>query len=364
MSFEKILIVEDDVFFAKLLKEKLSKIPSVNEIDILNGGVEFFKHFMLKNYSMVILDYMLKDIDGLQILIEIKEKNIDLPVIIITGKGDESVAVDSFRNGAIDYIIKDFQGIDEIIARIENNYTRFMEKKKQSLEYEELKKENVHQSSKLIRVSQENKSLTQEVEKSKKEIEDRDRKLKTIRKYYESIIYTFAHGMDKTGKRVKGHTARIVKLSMKIADEMKVSDEQKKNIYAAAMLHDIGGQTVEDLDLMFDEEITKDNQKKIKKISEEASKIISADDSLNEVARAVLYRYERWDGTGFPFGLKQAEIPLETRIIQVVDAYDVMINNEDSDKKKTSAEAVKYLHEKSGVYYDPTVVLALEKNVR
>ena len=141
MAIEKILIVEDDTYFAALLKEKLLLQKSIKEVDIIESGVEFFKHFMLKDYSMVILDYVLKDIDGLQILIEIQSKEIDLPVVIITGAGDESVCVDCFLNGAIDYIIKDFQTIDGVIARLEASIQRFKERQLVKAELEALRQE-------------------------------------------------------------------------------------------------------------------------------------------------------------------------------------------------------------------------------
>jgi response regulator RpfG family c-di-GMP phosphodiesterase len=361
MALERILIVEDDIYFASLIKEKLLKIKSVTEVDIFEGGVEFFKQFMRKEYSLVILDYKLKDIDGLQILLEIKDKKIDMPVVILTGQGDESVAVDCFLNGAIDYIIKDFHSTKEIIERIVADHSRFKEQRMEKIELQELRKETELSNDKVIQLTNEIKELKNTKSKISKELKILKEGEKKKESFYKSLNNTFTNKLDKIGGRISGHTKRVVALSLKVAKEMQMNDDEIIIVYATALLHDIGGQNIDDVNLLFKSEASDEEQMKVKKLSEEASEIIANEKQLNEVARNVLYKYERWDGKGHPYGLKKDEIPMPTRIVQMIDAFDILTGKELGKKRLTPKDALAYLKEKSGELYDPTVIVAFEK---
>ena len=366
MELEKILIVEDDASFAGLVKEKLSKIPSVKEIDIINSGVEFFKQFMSKDYSMVILDYFLSDIDGLQILIEMKEKNFDLPVVMLTGRGDESVAVDSYRQGVIDYIIKDFENIDTLPDRIVKDFELYKKRTEKDLELQKLRNEKKELEDYIAELAENSKTIIKDDKKIKEEIRKLNDQLAENKNLYESIIYTYAYALDKVSNRVPGHTRRVAMLSLSVGRELKLDKENLKALYAASWLHNVGssGQTEVQVDLVVKEELSEEQQNLIKHYCEVGSDMINSQSGISDIARFVLYQFERWDGTGLPYGLKKDEIPLVSRIIRVVDIFDILTTYGFGAKKLSQDEALKFINDRSGIHFDPNVVLALNTVIK
>jgi response regulator RpfG family c-di-GMP phosphodiesterase len=361
MELEKILIVDDDTTFANLVRENLMKIESIKEVDIISSGVEFFKQFMSKDYSMVILDYLLSDIDGLQILIEMKEKDFNLPVVMLTGKGDESVAVDSFQHGVIDYIIKYFENINNLPDRILRDFELYKKRIEKDQELEKLRKEKEELRGFISELTEDSKSVLKDNKLLKDEIKGLNDELAKDKNLYESIVYAYAYALDKVSKRVKDHTKRVTTLSLRIGRELKMSEENLKVLYAASLLHNIGsaGQENVQIDVLLVDTLKEDQQNLIKNYCEMGSDIINNQSGMGEIARFVLYQFERWDGKGFPYGLKKDEIPLISRIIRVADTFDMITTHGYGKKKFTREEALKFINDRSGTYFDPNVVLAL-----
>ncbi|MGM0569008.1 MAG: response regulator, partial [Elusimicrobiota bacterium] len=137
----KILVVENNYAHQKLIKQALLNSNPGYKIDTLKFGRECAKKLKKSKYQLLILDYSLDDIDGLNVMDDLKMKKINLPVIMVTGKGDEDIAVEAMKKGAYDYIRKSGSYQELLVLRAGNAIEQFnLKKDKEKLNYQ-LKKE-------------------------------------------------------------------------------------------------------------------------------------------------------------------------------------------------------------------------------
>lgn len=364
MKLEKVLIVDDDLDFANICKEQLLTIESVKEVDIIETGVAFFKQFMSKEYSLVILDYILRDIDGLQILIEMNDKGIKLPVVMITGQGDESVVVDCYQRGVIDYIIKDYDNIKNLKDRIVADFEKYDAQALSDKELIQFKATNEILNRQIMEISENVESIKKENTVLKNEIKTLKEKINRDRNINESAILALSYALDKSPANPPDKTADILSQALEVGKELNLSDDELERLRTTAVLLNIGAAGIEQSDLIIEQEMNDEQQIRLKKISEGGADIINTQSKLSEIAGNVLYQFERWDGKGYPYGLKKDETPVITRILQVVKVYNIMIKKGYHNKKFTSEAALKLINERAGTFYDPNIVFAFSKTIK
>ena len=129
-----------------------------------------------------------------------------------------------------------------------------------------------------------------------------------------------------------------------------------KNLQTAALLHDIGKIGVDNQCLNKIEPLNNEEWLKIKKHPQIGYNILSSVNEYGPLANIVLYHHERWDGNGYPSGLKEEEIPLESRIIAVADAYDTMISDQVYRKGMNEIVALRIIESEAGKQFDPLIV--------
>ncbi len=178
-------------------------------------------------------------------------------------------------------------------------------------------------------------------------------------KAYQDVIRALVTTLEAKDKYTRGHSDRVTEYAVLIGKKLGLAGEDLTKLYCGAILHDIGKIGIDEGILnkpltLGDEEITR-----IKKHPEIGAKIVSSIDSLNNIAPAVLYHHERYDGTGYPFGLKGSEIPLHARIIAVSDAFDAMSSVRSYRTPVSREAAIKEIISGAGTQFDPGVVKAL-----
>jgi len=364
MKLEKILIVDDDLDFANICKEQLLGIESVKEVDIIETGVGFFKQFMSKEYSLVILDYILRDIDGLQILIEMNDKGIKLPVVMITGQGDESVVVDCFQRGVIDYIIKDYGNIKNLKDRIVADFEKYNSQAIRDEEIIHFKADNEILNRQIKEISDSAGSIKKENSVVKNELKALKEKINQDRNITESVINAFSYAMDRSPANPSDKAVDFLSHALAVGRELNLSDDDLERLRITTFLLNINAAGIDQSDIIIEQEMSDEQQNRLKKISEGGADIINAQSKLSEIARNVLYQFERWDGKGYPYGLKKDEIPVATRILQVVKAYNIMTRIGFQNKKFTHEAALKLINERAGAFYDPNIVFAFSKIIK
>lgn len=165
--------------------------------------------------------------------------------------------------------------------------------------------------------------------------------------------------LDTVKFRVEGqekHMNLVERYSFAIGKELGVTDDGLKDLALAAKLHDIGKAFIEPEILHKPEKLSNEEMKAVKKHPEIGYWLLKADRRYRKLAKYVRHHHERWDGLGYPGGLKSGEIPLFSRIIAVADAYDAMTTNRVYQKTKSREEAVQEIIENSGSQFDPKIV--------
>lgn len=177
-------------------------------------------------------------------------------------------------------------------------------------------------------------------------------------KTVETIIKT----LYEKNKREEQHSHRVSKICETMGEVLGLSEYKIKELKTVGLLHDIGKIAIDERILNKPGELTGDEWTEIKRHSEIGYRILSTINEMSEMAEYVLAHQEKWDGTGYPKGLKGEEIPLESRIIAIVDAYDAM-TSERSYRSIMPAEAVlKELQENAGFQFDPELVSIFIEN--
>jgi len=180
-----------------------------------------------------------------------------------------------------------------------------------------------------------------------------------MRKMYLETIRALAAAIDAKDPYTKGHSERVAQLSVALAQDLHLSDRDIENIEYTALLHDIGKIGIDDRILGKSSKLSNEEFKKIKEHPIVGANIIEPVDFLKNSYEAIYHHHERYNGGGYPDGLKAKDIPLCARIIAVADAYDAMGSDRPYRKKLSKEKILKEFTEQSGKQFDPQIVNAL-----
>jgi diguanylate cyclase (GGDEF)-like protein/PAS domain S-box-containing protein len=174
-----------------------------------------------------------------------------------------------------------------------------------------------------------------------------------------SIMDSLKKSLEEKNMETNEHTERVAKYAVTIGKRMKLRISELDELNLVAKLHDIGKIAINEEILLKPGKLTNEEFEIMKSHTEKGYRIINASSELGSVARCVLTHHEKWDGSGYPLGLKGEEIPLMSRIINVVDSYDVMTNDRIYKKAIGQEDAIMELKQCSGTQFDPKIVTCL-----
>jgi len=183
-----------------------------------------------------------------------------------------------------------------------------------------------------------------------KELEEQQRAL------LKSAICAFNQLLDLRDLNTGVHSTRLAEWAVRVARKLQIEEADFYQIEVAALLHDIGKIGVPDTILKKDGKLTDEERALMNKHPEYSWSILRPFSGLDKASLYALHHHESYDGKGYPGGLKGEEIPIGSRIVSVIDAYDAMISNRCYRKGLPHEEAVRRLGENSGIQFDPLVV--------
>jgi len=200
--------------------------------------------------------------------------------------------------------------------------------------------------------------ISQSIETIYKLAEDRmyNNKLVESKSIRSSIIASLKKTLEERTHETEAHAQRMNEISMQVGKIMGLHDNELDELSLLAMLHDIGKIAIPDYILGKRSTLTEDEWKVMKGHCEIGYRIAVASPELAHISDLILCHHERWDGSGYPQGLRGEEIPMLSRIISVVDAYDAMTSDRPYHKAISSEEALEELKSCSGTQFDPYVV--------
>ncbi len=195
---------------------------------------------------------------------------------------------------------------------------------------------------------------------SKSDVKSLTRNIARLNKEINQVLLDMTFGFAKAIEARDMPTARHVEdvswLARGIAEELKLPPHQVEDVYHAAILHDLGKIGINSEILLKKGKLNKKDWEVIKTHPWIAAEILREIHILRGALPAILYHHERWDGKGYPLGLKGEEIPLPARIVSIADVYEALISDRPYRKAFTKKKAVEIIKSESGTHFDPAIV--------
>ena len=178
---------------------------------------------------------------------------------------------------------------------------------------------------------------------------------------YDATLEAVSTALEWRDKEAKEHTQRVTEMALSLAKALGVNNKELVHIRRGALLHDIGNLKVQESILHKQGELTAEEWVTIHMHPFYAHEIIGSIDLLKSTLDIAYCHHEKWDGSGYPRGLKGEQIPLAARLFAIVDVYDALTSDRPFRKAWSKAKALNYVREQSGQHFDPQVVAAFLK---
>jgi PAS domain S-box-containing protein/putative nucleotidyltransferase with HDIG domain len=179
-----------------------------------------------------------------------------------------------------------------------------------------------------------------------------------LREAYEATIEGWSRALDLRDNETEGHSQRVTTMTMDLARSLGIGDEDLIHIRRGALLHDIGKMGIPDKILRKPAPLNKREQEIMQRHPQYALDMLSPISFLRESLDIPYCHHEKWDGTGYPRGLKGEEIPLAARIFAVADVYDALCSDRPYRKAWAVQDVLEYIRSQSGIHFDPAIVEA------
>ncbi|MBI5030048.1 MAG: GAF domain-containing protein [Chloroflexi bacterium] len=180
-----------------------------------------------------------------------------------------------------------------------------------------------------------------------------------LRRSFAETVRIIANAVEARDPYTAGHTNRVTQIALAIASELNWTREQMEILEIGAYLHDIGKIGVSDAILRKPDHLTLEEYNEMKKHPVLGAQMLRGISALKPMLPYVLYHQERYDGKGYPFGLKSDEIPIEGRLLAVADTFDAMTSNRPYRAGLSQAQAIEEIVSRRGTQFDPDIVDSL-----
>jgi putative nucleotidyltransferase with HDIG domain len=187
---------------------------------------------------------------------------------------------------------------------------------------------------------------------------------KDLLKAYDNTLEGWAKALELRDKETEGHSERVTTLTVRFAEAMGIQGDALVNIRRGALLHDIGKMGVPDAILHKNGPLDATERKIIELHPQNAYNMLKHIEFLQGALEIPYYHHERWDGTGYPRGLKGEEIPISARMFAMVDVYDALTSDRPYRKAMPVEEAIAYIRQQTGRHFDPSILDTFLKVLR
>jgi response regulator RpfG family c-di-GMP phosphodiesterase len=327
----ELLIVDDDWQVREVLHEIF--LTSGYPCQMAEDGREGLALFRAARPALVVTDLKMPNMDGTQLLQAILAEEPDTAVIILTGAADVKTAIESLKLGAYDFIMKPVN-IDELVIAAER-----------ALERRQL----------LIERRQYQAYLELRVEEATRDLQAAYGQLQET---YRATLEALGSALDTRDIGTESHSRRVHGYSLATAHEYGVPAADLADIAHGVLLHDIGKIGIPDAILLKPGPLTPGEWNVMRRHPEIGRRLIERIPFLRGAVPVVYHHHERWDGSGYPVGLKGEDIPLGARIFSAVDAFDAMTFDRPYSKAISFDAAKAELRRCAGSHFDPRVVEA------
>ena len=443
-----ILLIEDEDPHAELIERAFEGQGNRIKIRRVKSLAEARAQMLIQEPSLIIADWRLPDGESMELLPD-RLNPLATPIILMTSYGNERIAVEALKSGALDYVVKSPESmldmphlaeraIGQWVARAErirmqealleseaqfrllaenasdmilrllisgqmiyvspacqtilgytpeeltgtSNFDIIHEEDRQNVQdlfkgklfdaahdatvtYRALHKDGEYiwletsahaildpKSGSIIEVHSASRDIT-ERKKAEKALQDAHDNLQEA---YQRTIEGWVRALDLRDRETEGHTQRVTEITIKVAGTLGFSDEELSHIRRGALLHDMGKMAIPDEILQKPGPLNEVEWEKMRQHPRYAYEMLSPISYLQPALDIPFCHHERWNGSGYPRGLKGEEIPLVARLFAIIDVWDALCSDRPYRKKLPQQEVAAYLREKSGQLFEPRLV--------
>jgi putative two-component system response regulator len=314
-----VLIVDDEFSGRQTLESVLE--GDGYAIEMAENGFQALEKIRAILPDVILLDVMMPGMTGYEVCQHIRNDPLvaEIPIIILTALDDRDSLLNALKAGADDFITKPFDRY-ELRAR-------------------------------LLGITRLNRypKLVQE----RKKLQETHRQLLTA---YEATIEGWSHAMDLRDKETEGHSQRVANMTIELAREFGMNDDELLQVRRGALLHDMGKLGVPDHILHKPGSLTDEEWDVMKKHPQLAYDMLYPIEYLRPALEIPYCHHEKWDGTGYPRGLKGNDIPVSARLFAIVDVWDALTSDRPYRSAWTKEKTLTHIKEQSDKHFDPAVV--------
>lgn len=315
----KILIIDDDAVARAAVEGLLASEPY--ETYFASNGFDGISMAVNLHPDVVLLDVMMPKMNGFEVCRSIRSmpEIAEAPIILITSLDDHESRIQGLRAGADDFVTKPYNSM-ELFARLQtilrlNRYRRIAEQK------EELQTLN-----------------------------------KQLLIAYNKTIEGWSQALDLRDRETEGHTQRVMNLTIRFAKAVGFSEADLEHVRRGSLLHDVGKLGIPDAILHKAAKLTDEEWFIMRKHPVYAYQWLSSIDFLEPALDIPYCHHEKWDGSGYPRGIKGEAIPISARLFAIVDVWDALCSDRPYRSAMSKADALDYIRSESGTHFDPELV--------
>ena len=338
-----ILIVDDEPIIRDILIRKLTS--SGYKPVAVENAFEAFDKMREKPFPVILSDIMMPGIDGIELIKKVRVLYPDTAVVMITAVSNANAAIEALKHGASDYLIKPFN-LEEIVISIQNALEKrrlIIENRGYQEHLEEIVKAQTAEIRGLLSVEQQK---TAELNKA----------LAEVQVTYNTTLEALSTALDYRDNATEGHSQRVVQYSIEVGKALGLSRSELQNLARGTLLHDIGKIGVPDSILRKPAKLSTKEWIQMRKHVEYGYSMLKDIPFLKDASFLVLHHQEKYDGTGYPQGLKREQIVMGARIFALADTYDSMTTDRPYRQALPDVDAREEILRCRNSQFDPVVV--------
>ncbi len=318
-SKSTILIVDDEASGRDTLESILE--PEGYTLVMAENGYQAIEKALASQPDIILLDVMMPGMNGFEVCKRIRaEKQLaEIPILFLTALDDRQSLLNGLDAGADEFISKPFDRF-ELRARL-LGITRLNRFRK--LNEERLNLQKAHNE---------------------------------LKSAYDATIEGWSRAMDLRDRETEGHSQRVTQVTLKLAEASGINPDELVHIRRGALLHDMGKLGVPDAVLHKPAKLNDEEWGLMRQHPQLAYNMLYPIEYLRPALEIPYCHHEKWDGTGYPQGLKGEQIPLAARVFAIIDVWDALTSNRPYRLAWTKADMLAYIREQSGKHFDPRVV--------
>ena len=327
-----VLVVDDEDPIRNALKKFLTQQQF--EVYTAASGDEALAQLKRHRIALMLCDIRMPGTSGVDLVPHALETEPDLAILMLSAVNDATSAALCMQRGAMDYLTKPVE-----LADLGRAVQRALRRREMQLENRQL-----------------SSWLKEEVTTRTAELHRERMRLERIST---ATLEALVNALEAKDPYLRGHSARVADLSATIASQMTLSDEEVEQIRVAGRLHDIGKIGTRESVMEKQGPLTPEEYDHVKQHVIIGSQILAPLHHLGSVINHVRSHHERWDGSGYPDGLKGEDIPVGARVIGAAEVFDALTTSRPYQDKLTPEQAVEHMAQLSGTVLDPKVYEAL-----